>query len=248
MFALNPFREDRMTPLRQRLIDDLQLRGYADRTVEAYVRAVVQLARFYHAAPDRLTEEQVRHYLLHLATVQQVARGTHTIALCGLKFFSQQTLARPWSVLDVARPKGEKKLPVVLSREGLWRMLGAVRNPVYRVCRTTISACGLRLMEGARLQGPAGRTRLLQVLLLKRSRLFQISEQAFPWSATTLGQDAQRMAVSWLTWRVTEVPTPRLPDPRFDQGIPNENGGQRCGNKITLSRAELGVQPHGPGP
>jgi hypothetical protein len=53
MFTLNPFREDTMTPLRQRMIHDLQLRGYADRTVEAYVRAVAQLARFYHASPDQ---------------------------------------------------------------------------------------------------------------------------------------------------------------------------------------------------
>ena len=105
-----------MTPLRQRMMHDLQLRGYADRTVEAYVHAVAQLAQFYHAAPDQLTEEQVRDYFLHLTTVQKVARGTHTIALCGIKFFYQATLGREWTVLDVARPKGEQKLPVVLSR------------------------------------------------------------------------------------------------------------------------------------
>ena len=100
-----------MTPLRQRMMHDLQLRGYSDRTVEAYVRAVAQLAQFYHASPDQLSEEQVRQYLLHLTTVQQVARGTHTIALCGIKFFYKETLARQWTVLDVARPKGETKLP-----------------------------------------------------------------------------------------------------------------------------------------
>ncbi len=165
MFTLNPFREDTMTPLRQRMIHDLQLRGYANRTVEAYVRAVAQLAQFHHASPDQLTEEQIRQYLLHLSTIQKVARGTHTIALCGLKFFYQQTLARPWTVLNVARPKGEKKLPVVLSREEVWRILGAVRIPVYRVCLTTIYACGLRLMEGARLQVPDvdGARRLLHI-------------------------------------------------------------------------------------
>lgn len=143
-----------MTPLRQRLIHDLQIRGYADRTVEAYVRAVAQLARFYHASPDRLTEEQIRHYLLHLSTVQKVSRDTHTIALCGIKFFYQQTLSRQWTVLDIARPKREKKLPVVLSRDEVWRILDAVRIPVYRVCLTVIYACGLRLMEGALLQVP----------------------------------------------------------------------------------------------
>jgi site-specific recombinase XerD len=136
------------------MIEDLQLRGYAERTIEAYVHPVAQLARFYHASPDTLTEAQIRHYLLHLSTVQKVARSTHTIALCGLKFFYQQTLGRAWNVFDVARPKGEKKLPVVLSREEVWRILAAVRIPVYRVCLTTIYACGLRLVEGARLQVP----------------------------------------------------------------------------------------------
>lgn len=143
-----------MTPLRQRMIQDLQLRGYADRTVEAYVHAVAQLARFYQTSPDQLSEEQVRQYLLHLSTVQKVARGTHTIALCGIKFFYRQTLGRSWTVLDVARPKGENKLPVVLSRDEVWRVLDAVRIAVYRVCLTTIYACGLRLMEGIRLQVP----------------------------------------------------------------------------------------------
>jgi site-specific recombinase XerD len=136
------------------MIHDLQLRGYSDRTVECYVRAAAQLAQFHHASPDQLSEEQVRQYLLHLSTVQKVARGTHTIALCGIKFFYKETLARPWNVLDVARPKGEKKLPVVLSRDEVWRILGAIRISVYRVCLTTIYSCGLRLLEGARLQVP----------------------------------------------------------------------------------------------
>lgn len=141
-----------MTPLRRRMIGDLELRGYSEGTVESYVRAVCQLARFYGSSPDRLTEEQVRDYLLHLTRVRKVARSTHTIALCGLKFFYAKTLGRRWSVLDVARPQREKKLPVVLSREEVWHILDQVRVDGYRVCLTTIYACGLRLMEGAGLQ------------------------------------------------------------------------------------------------
>ena len=154
-----------MTPLRHRMIQDLQLRGYADRTIEAYVHAVAQLAKFHHASPDGLTEEQIREYLLYLSTVKKVARATHTIALCGIKFFYQQTLRRDWTVLEVARPKGEKKLPVVLSRDEVWRILDQVRIAVYRVCLTTIYACGLRLMEGARLQVPDvdGERKLLHI-------------------------------------------------------------------------------------
>ena len=140
MWTLTFFGADPMTPLRQRMTQDLQLRGYSDRTVEAYTRAVRQLAQFHNASPDQLTEEQVRQYLLHLSTVQKVARGTHTIALCGIKFFYQQTLARQWTVLDVARPQHSKKLPVVLGRDEVWSILDAVRIAAYRVCLTTIYA------------------------------------------------------------------------------------------------------------
>jgi site-specific recombinase XerD len=141
-----------MTALRQRMIEDLRLRGYADRTVEAYVSAVARLAQFHHTPPDRLSEEQLRAYLVHLTTERRLARPSFTVALCGLRFFYEHTLNRHWAILDAVRPPGEKKLPVVLSREEVWRVLGAVRTPVYRACLTTIYACGLRLLEGTHLQ------------------------------------------------------------------------------------------------
>ena len=143
-----------MTPLRQRMMQELQLRGYADRTAEAYVGVVAQLAQFYDTAPDQLTEEQLRAYLLHLSTVRKVASSSLSVALSGLKFFYEKTLGRHWNILDVARAKRDKKLPVVLSREEVWCVLGAVRQPVYRACLTTMYACGLRLLEGARLEVP----------------------------------------------------------------------------------------------
>ena len=141
-----------MTPLRQRLIDDLRLRGYAERTVEAYVYAVHQLAQHYHTSPDQLTDEQLRQCFLHLLTERRVARSTLTIILCGVRFLYQHTLGRPWPLADVVRPRRPAKLPVVLSREEVWAILDAVRLPVYRVGLTTIYCCGLRLSEGAELQ------------------------------------------------------------------------------------------------
>jgi integrase/recombinase XerD len=154
-----------MTPLRQRMIDDLRLRGYSECTVRAYTRAVRQLAVHYRTSPDGLTEEQIRGYLLHLTRVRKVARGTHTIALCGIKFFYEQTLGRQWQTLDVARPKRENKLPVVLGREEVWRVLDQVHTPGYRVCLATIYSCGLRLNEGIHLQVPdvSGERKLVHV-------------------------------------------------------------------------------------
>lgn len=154
-----------MTALRRRMIEDLQLRGYAEPTIKAYVLVVSQLARFYGIAPDQITEEQLRDYLLHLTNVRKIAASSFTQALCGIKFFYDHTLGRRWPVLDLARPKREARLPVVLSHDEVCRALAAVRTPQYRACLTLIYACGLRLLEGLRLQVPAvdGARKLLHV-------------------------------------------------------------------------------------
>ena len=88
-----------MTPLRQRMIEDMQLRGFSARTQECYVAGVRQLAEHYRRSPDQLTEEDLRQYFLYLANEKQVARATATIALCGIKFFFEQTLQRQWTTL-----------------------------------------------------------------------------------------------------------------------------------------------------
>ncbi len=143
-----------MTPLRQRMLEDMQLRGFSARTQECYVAGVRQLAEHYRRSPDQLTEEDLRQYFLYLANEKKVARATATIALCGIKFFYEQTLQRQWPTLPFVRPPREKKLPVVLSRAEVRRILAEVRIPVYRACLTTLYACGLRLLEGAHLQVP----------------------------------------------------------------------------------------------
>ena len=70
-------------------------------------------------------------YFLHLADDKKLARPSTTIALCGIKFFYQHTLQQRWTTLELVRPAPEKKLPVMLSREEVRRILGAVRTPVY---------------------------------------------------------------------------------------------------------------------
>lgn len=141
-----------MGELRQRMTEDLQLRGLAERTQELYVDAVAQLAKHYKRSPDKIEEEELRQYFLYLKNVKQYSRSASTIALCGIKFFYENTVKRDWPTLSFVRAPREHKLPVVLSREEVRRILAAVARPRYRVCLTTIYSCGLRLQEGARLQ------------------------------------------------------------------------------------------------
>jgi integrase/recombinase XerD len=141
-----------MNALRQKMIEDMQLRGFAERTQEAYLSAVRQLAKHYRKSPDQIDEEELRGYFLFLKNEKHAARNTCTIALCGIKFFFERTLGREWKTFDFLRPQKEKKLPVVLSIAEVRSILVRVRRPHYRVCLSTIYACGLRLLEGVRLQ------------------------------------------------------------------------------------------------
>jgi site-specific recombinase XerD len=126
----------------------------SERTQEMYVRAVRQLAQHYHKSPDLITEEELRQYFLFIKNVKHYSRSASTIAMCGIKFFFEQTLHREWPTLSFVRAAPEKKLPVILSPDEVRRILGAIRLLRYRVCLSTIYSCGLRLQEGTHLQVP----------------------------------------------------------------------------------------------
>jgi integrase/recombinase XerD len=141
-----------MTPLRQRMIEDMQLRGLTPGTQKAYVGAVQALAVYYGKSPDHLSDEELRQYFVYLTNERQLARSTCTIALCAIKFLYEYTLRREWPLLDLVRPRKTKKLPVVLSVEEVQRILRQVYQPHYRVCLSLIYACGLRISEGIGVQ------------------------------------------------------------------------------------------------
>ena len=141
-----------MTALRQRMLEDMQLRDLAPKTQEAYVGAVAQLAKYYGKSPELLTEEELRQYFLYLSNAKRASRSTIVVALCGIKFLYSYTLRREWPLLELVRSAQEKKLPTVLSSEEVQQILGCLQHPTYRACLTTIYACGLRLNEGVHLQ------------------------------------------------------------------------------------------------
>jgi len=141
-----------MTPLRQRMLADMQLRGLAPKTQDSYLRAVRQLAEYYGKSPDQISEVQLRDYFLYLKNEKQASRSACTVALCGIKFFYEHILQRQWATFDLVRPPKSRKLPVVLTQTEVRQVLGCTRRSHYRVCLTTIYTCGLRLGEALRLE------------------------------------------------------------------------------------------------
>ena len=121
-----------MTVLRQRMIEDMQLRGLAERTQDAYARVVRQLAEHYGRFPDQISEEERRQYLLDLKNDRCVSRSLFVLTVSGLKFFCERTLRREWPTSELARVTRAKKLPTVLSREGVepsWSYLQRILSP-----------------------------------------------------------------------------------------------------------------------
>ena len=140
-----------MTPLRQKMIEDMQLRGLAKRTQESYVAAVKDLARYCQKSPEQVSEAELRAYFLNLKNERQVAPSTLNQRVSGLKFLYQTTLQQRQPVLELIKPEQQHQLPVVLSRSEVKQVLTKVRIAHYRVCLLTIYSCGLRLKEGVQL-------------------------------------------------------------------------------------------------
>jgi integrase/recombinase XerD len=140
-----------MTPLRQRLLHDLQLRNYAANTISCYVSAVVRFAAHFHRSPDLLDAEQVRHYQLHLLE-QKVSWCRFNQTVCALRFFFSTTLQRPDVVVMLPFGKKPKPLPAVLSTDEILRLFTALTNLRDRLVLQTTYAAGLRVSEVVRLQ------------------------------------------------------------------------------------------------
>ena len=118
-----------MTALRQRMIEDMQLRGLAPGTQVSYVGAVRALAEYYEKPPDQVSDEELRQYFLYLRNVKHVSPSTFTVALCAIKFLYEQTLRQEWPTLALVRPPRERKLPVVL---GAAHGCATTPHPEYR--------------------------------------------------------------------------------------------------------------------
>ena len=136
-----------MTPLRQRMLDALVLRGMADRTQEAYVDAVARLARHYDRSPDRLDAAEVQHYLLHLLRERHLSRSSVNQYGCAYRFLYGTVLGLDGHAFQIPLAPAPQRLPEILSREELARLFAMARFPKSRTFLMLAYGTGLRLSE-----------------------------------------------------------------------------------------------------
>lgn len=141
-----------MTHLRKTMLEELQRRNLSKLTAECYVRVVEEFSRYHHRAPDQLGPEQIRQYQAHLFTDRKLDANTVAQHLSALRFFFIKTLKRNWSVEETPYPKRPIRLPDVLSRGEVERLIDSADSRLHRVWLLTLYGTGVRREELVRLK------------------------------------------------------------------------------------------------
>jgi integrase/recombinase XerD len=141
-----------MTPLRQRMTADMQVRNFSENTQESYLHQVSSFANYFHQSPEALGPAEVLAYQLYVTNERKLAPGTLSIIATALRFVFHVTLKREWALEEIPIPKAPVKLPVILSREEVNRFLDCIASRKHRTILMTAYAAGLRVSEAVHLK------------------------------------------------------------------------------------------------
>jgi len=136
-----------MTPLRKKMIDEMTLGRLAPKTQEAYLSAIRGLARFYNHPPDRIEQEKVQAYLLHLMEERKLAWSSINIVFSALRYFYHKVLKWDDTEFHIPPRPRQRKIPMLLSREEVHRLIDSITNPKHRCLLLTVYSAGLRVSE-----------------------------------------------------------------------------------------------------
>jgi site-specific recombinase XerD len=141
-----------MTPLRQRMMEDLKIRDYSEHTIAAYVSGVYRLATFYRKSPEKLGREEIRAFLVDLVEQKKASWPYYKQVLASLRFLYRHVLHRGEVVEDIRCPRPEKRLPVVLSVHEVARFFKAIPSLKHRTILMLAYGAGLRIGEAVRVR------------------------------------------------------------------------------------------------
>ena len=168
-----------MTPLRQRMIEDMQVRNLSPHTIDCYVRQVAAFARHFKRSPELLGLEEIRGYQIHLVHERKLSWSSFNQAVCALHFLYVRTLGKDWNIEHIPFAKRPRKLPLVLSQDEVHAVLEAITDPQHRAIAMTLYGAGLRVAEavGLRIVDIDSKRMLLHVVQGKgrRDRLVMLS-------------------------------------------------------------------------
>ena len=141
-----------MSELRNKMIQQMQLKGYSKNTIATYIECLICLSNHYQTSPDLLSVDQIREYIHHKLTVAKLSKSWMNQTISALKIFFCEVLKRDWDGIDIPRPRREKKLPVVLSKEEVRRIINTPRNLKHKAFLMLTYSAGLRRQEVCQLK------------------------------------------------------------------------------------------------
>jgi integrase/recombinase XerD len=145
-----------MTPLRQRMIEDMQIRNLSSHTRDSYLQQVSQFARYFGKSPLELRPDDIRTYQVHLTNEKKLAPSSVLIAVAAIRFLYRVTLKKGWAFEEaIPTCKKPQTLPTVLSPEEVLHLLDCVQSIKHRTILTTCYAAGLRISEAVHLKPTA---------------------------------------------------------------------------------------------
>jgi len=141
-----------MTPLRQKMIDAMLMRGFAVRTQKSYLYTVSKLANYYHCSPDKLNREKIEAFFLYLVKEKRLSASTCRLHINGIRFLYHTVLGRDDVVTDISTPKKPQRIPELLHPKEITAILATLNNPKHRLMISVCYSLGLRVSELIGLQ------------------------------------------------------------------------------------------------
>jgi site-specific recombinase XerD len=141
-----------MTPLRQRMLEDMCVRNLAENTQSAYLLQIIAYAKYFKRPPEELGPEEVRAYQVYLTQTRNLSPSSLSVATGALRFLYKVTLKREWAFEQIPMPKRPFTLPVILSPEEVMHFLNSIYNVKHRAILMTAYAAGLRVSEATHLK------------------------------------------------------------------------------------------------
>ena len=226
--------QNRVTALTRRMAEDMQLRNYSQKTIDAYTYHVGRFAQFLGRSLEQATPEDVRSFQLHLINERKVGWSTFNQAVCGLRFLYRTTYPRDWAVSTVPFGRKPKTLPAVLSGDEVTRLLSCVKSLKHRTFLLTLYAAGLRLSEAAALTIPDIDSQRMQLRIASGKGA---KERLVPLSPRLL--EALRCY-----WREVRSPQYLFPGKTFEVPLSPTTIQKTCKAAVQKAGIRKAVTPH----
>jgi integrase/recombinase XerD len=224
-----------MTSLRQRMVEDMQIRNLAVATQNTYVHLVSMFARHFGKSPEILGPEEIRAYQVYLTNEKKLATSSIVSTICALRFLYKVTLKKNWAFEEIIpAPKKPQKLPIVLSPEEVMQFLAAVASTKHRVILTTCYAAGLRISEAIRLRPPA----------IDSKRMVLRVEQGKGMKDRYVMLSPKLLAILRDWWRLEKPPHWLFPGHRLEQHISKNAVEYACQTARSLCHISKPITPH----